>query len=95
MDVDQDVPDDAPRIITYRGTRKAIDFAKQLVATLCSDDGRDAELPLGMATRKQLIVPSTSIGKVIGRGGEMIRELQTRRYDTVALLQKNNCSPRF
>lgn len=48
------------------------------MATLCSQDGRDAELPLGMATRKQLIVPSSSIGKIIGRGGEMIRDLQTR-----------------
>jgi len=31
-----------------------------------------------MATRKQLIVPASSIGKIIGRGGEMIRDLQTR-----------------
>ena len=108
VDVDQNVAPDAPRIITYRGTRQSVDFAKQLVATLCSQDGRgascsclllplvfevpdsntfssklnfsltDAELPLGMATRKELIVPSSSIGKVIGRGGEMIRDLQTR-----------------
>ena len=48
------------------------------MATLCSQEGRDTELPLGMATRKQLIVPSSSIGKIIGRGGEMIRDLQTR-----------------
>jgi far upstream element-binding protein len=78
VDVDQNVALDAPRIITYRGTRESVDFAKQLVATLCSQDGRDAELPLGMATRKELIVPASSIGKVIGRGGEMIRDLQTR-----------------
>lgn len=79
VDVDQNVPMDSPRIITYRGTRQAIDFAKQLVATLCSQEGkRDADLPLGMAARKQLIVPSSSIGKIIGRGGEMIRDLQNR-----------------
>lgn len=79
VDVDQNVPMDSPRIITYRGTRQAIDFAKQLVATLCSQEGkRDADLPLGIAARKQLVVPSSSIGKIIGRGGEMIRELQNR-----------------
>lgn len=80
VDVDQQVPEGAPRIITYRGTRQSIDFAKQLVATLCSDEGRDTELPLGLATMKELIVPSSAIGKVIGRAGEMVRDLQNRRY---------------
>jgi predicted RNA-binding protein YlqC (UPF0109 family) len=79
VDVDQNVPADSPKVITYRGTRKAVDLAKELVATLCSQEGkRDTDLPLGMATRKQLIVPSSSIGKIIGRGGEMIRDLQNR-----------------
>lgn len=78
IDVDQNVPPGAPRIITYRGTRKTIDFAKQLVAILCTEDGKEADLPLGEAKRKQLIVPANVIGKIIGRGGEMIRELQSK-----------------
>jgi far upstream element-binding protein len=79
VDVDQNVPADSPKIITYRGTRRAVNLAKELVETLCSQEGkRDTDLPLGMATRRQLIVPSSSIGKIIGRGGEMIRDLQNR-----------------
>lgn len=79
IDVDQNVPDGAPRVLTYQGSRKAIDFAKQLVGILCSTGGKDTDLPLGEATRKQLQVPATSIGKIIGRGGEMIKELQSKR----------------
>jgi far upstream element-binding protein len=48
------------------------------VAVLCSPSGADVVLPLGEATKKELIVPASSIGKIIGRGGDMIRELQSR-----------------
>ena len=73
IDVDQNVPAGAPRVVTYQGTRKTIDFAKQLVAILCSEGGKDADLPLGEAKKKKLQVPATSIGKIIGRGGDMIK----------------------
>jgi predicted RNA-binding protein YlqC (UPF0109 family) len=77
IDVDQNVPPNAPRIISYRGTRHAIDFAKQLVVMLCkTEQGKDANLPLGNAVVKNVFVPSNVIGKIIGRGGEMIRKLQ-------------------
>eukprot|EP00560_Eucampia_antarctica_P006354 CAMPEP_0197825466 /NCGR_PEP_ID=MMETSP1437-20131217/2536_1 /TAXON_ID=49252 ORGANISM="Eucampia antarctica, Strain CCMP1452" /NCGR_SAMPLE_ID=MMETSP1437 /ASSEMBLY_ACC=CAM_ASM_001096 /LENGTH=739 /DNA_ID=CAMNT_0043425469 /DNA_START=23 /DNA_END=2242 /DNA_ORIENTATION=+ len=81
IDVDQNVPAGAPRIITYRGCRKTVDFAKQLVSMLCQSSDRGSSedhLPLGEATRKHLVVPTTVIGKIIGRGGEMIRELQSK-----------------
>ena len=78
MDVDQNVPAGSPRIITYRGTRKTVDFAKEMVAMLCTPNGNEAQLPLGEASREQVQVPSTSVGKIIGRGGEMIRELQSK-----------------
>ncbi len=73
IDVDQNVPPGAPRVVTYQGTRKTIDFAKQLIGILCAEGGKDAELPLGEASKKQLQVPATVIGKIIGRGGEMIK----------------------
>jgi predicted RNA-binding protein YlqC (UPF0109 family) len=77
IDVDQNVPHNAPRIISYRGTRQAIDFAKQLVVLLCqTEQGKEANLPLGHAVVKNVHVPSNVIGKIIGRGGEMIRKLQ-------------------
>jgi len=77
IDVDQNVPQGAPRIITYRGTRSAIDFARRLVAILCTEKGKDADLPLGQAMMRKVQVPGTVIGKIIGRGGEMIRKLQS------------------
>lgn len=80
VDVDQNVPHGAPKIITYQGTRDKIDFAKSLVSMLCSHTGKDMELPLGHAKKIQLGIPSTVVGKVIGRGGEMIKELQSKSF---------------
>lgn len=78
LDVDQNVPHGNPRILTYRGTRKTVDLAKQMVQVLCTPQGNEGSLPLGEATRKDLIVPASSVGKIIGRAGEMVRELQSR-----------------
>ena len=69
IDVNQNVPAGAPRIVTYRGTRSSIDFAKQLVSLLCTEKGKEAELPLGQASTKGLQIPGNVIGKFIGRGG--------------------------
>jgi predicted RNA-binding protein YlqC (UPF0109 family) len=78
MDVDQNVPIGQPRVITYRGTRATVDFAKHLVQLLCTEGVTDNDLPLGNAAQEHVIIPAQSVGKVIGRGGEMIRELQSR-----------------
>ena len=48
------------------------------VSTLCTPQGNETTLPLGSATRKDLVVPASSVGKIIGRSGEMVRELQSR-----------------
>jgi far upstream element-binding protein len=68
IDVDQQVPPGQPRVITYRGTRAQIDFAKHLVQLLCRENATDADLPLGNAKREYLVVPGQSVGKIIGRG---------------------------
>ena len=73
IDVDQNVPPGLPRGITYKGTRKTVDFAKQLVAMLQQDNVNENDLPLGDATRRYVTIPAATVGKVIGRGGEMIR----------------------
>ncbi|KAL7547578.1 hypothetical protein ACHAWF_012326 [Thalassiosira exigua] len=77
IDVDQDARPGQPRAVTYRGTRSSIDLAKSLVSILCETDGRDAELPLGRAAMKKISVPGSGVGKIIGRGGEVIRKLQS------------------
>lgn len=71
IDVDQNVPPGQPRVITYRGTKNTVDFAKHLVHLLCQDNGSEADLPLGEAKREYLVVPASSVGKIIGRGGEV------------------------
>lgn len=78
LDVDQNVPVGQPRVLTYRGTRATVDFAKMLVRMLSQEGVSEMDLPLGEAIKELLIIPSQSVGKVIGRGGEMIRELQNR-----------------
>ena len=76
IDVDA-APSGNHRIVTYRGARRKVDFAKQLV-DMISRGMNDADLPLGDATREVLLIPASATGKVIGRGGEMVREMQTR-----------------
>ncbi|GAX12059.1 hypothetical protein FisN_8Lh161 [Fistulifera solaris] len=78
IDVDQNVPAGMPRGITYRGTRATVDFAKYLVAMLQQENVTENDLPLGQASRRFLVIPASAVGKIIGRGGEMIRELQTK-----------------
>lgn len=78
IDVDQNVPPGHPRVITYKGTRQTVEFAKQLVAILSREGASENDLPLGHASLEHVVIPSRSVGKVIGRNGEMIRELQSR-----------------
>mmetsp|Transcript_38770 Transcript_38770/g.80518 ORF Transcript_38770/g.80518 Transcript_38770/m.80518 type:complete len:653 (-) Transcript_38770:2383-4341(-) len=78
IDVDQSLPG-RPRVITYRGARSKVAFAKQLVEMISSGVA-DSNLPIGEAQREVLIIPSSSTGKVIGRGGEMVREMQNRSH---------------
>jgi rRNA processing protein Krr1/Pno1 len=90
IDVDQNVPQGQPRIITYRGTRRTVEDAKKMVSLLCQEDGNETLLPIGEAKRKQMSVPSSSIGKIIGRGGEMIRELQNKSQAKIQVDHSGN-----
>jgi predicted RNA-binding protein YlqC (UPF0109 family) len=90
IDVDQNVPAGQPRVITYRGTRRTVDFAKHLVQMLCQENAAETDLPLGEAKREFLVVPSQSVGKIIGRGGEMIRELQSRSQAKIQVDHSGN-----
>jgi len=88
IDVNQNVPSGSPRTIIYRGKSTSdIDFAKKLVAMLCNkkDGGEYIDLPLGQATMKQVQVPKSTIGRIIGRGGEMIREVQSKSHARIQI----------
>ena len=88
IDVHQNVEAGQPRIITYRGKcQEDINFAKHLVSMLCNkkEGGEYINLPLGRATMKQIQVPKCVIGRIIGRGGEMIREVQSKSHARVQI----------
>ena len=64
IEVEQHVPQGLPRGITYRGTRKTVDFAKQLVAMLQQPNADENMLPLGDASRRMVIIPAQAVGKI-------------------------------
>ena len=78
IDVNQNVAEGEPRIITYRGRPDDIEFARRCVDKICREEGKHTQLPLGHAIKRDIMVPSPAIGKIIGRNGEMIRELQSK-----------------
>ena len=86
INVNGNVEANTPYIISYRGrSQEDIDFAKNLVAKLCtptkqssSPEYKHARLSLGKATVKQIMVPKSVIGRIMGKGGDMIRVLQEK-----------------
>jgi len=78
IDVNQNVSEGEPRIITYRGRPDDVEFARRCVDKICQEEGKHTQLPLGHAVKKDIMVPSPAIGKIIGKNGEMIRELQSK-----------------
>mmetsp|Transcript_1671 Transcript_1671/g.3570 ORF Transcript_1671/g.3570 Transcript_1671/m.3570 type:complete len:688 (+) Transcript_1671:717-2780(+) len=59
------------------------------VHTTASGSGAVVDLPLGHAVMKEIRVPKSVIGKIIGRGGEMIRELQTVSHARIQVDHSN------
>ena len=66
IEVGQDVTRGQTRGITYRGPRKNVVFAKHLVHLLLVQGVHENDLPLGEASQELFIIPSISVGKVIG-----------------------------
>lgn len=101
IDVDQNVMDpNAPRYITYHGqSQDDIDFAKLLVSMVCQNNILDdeehqhhhhhpIELPLGKAVRRYIQVHKSVVGRIIGRGGDMIRDLQIKSHARIQVDHK-------
>jgi predicted RNA-binding protein YlqC (UPF0109 family) len=51
-----------------------VEFAKELLHSIASG-ASDTSLPLGEAKREFLTIPSSATGKIIGRGGKIVREI--------------------
>jgi KH domain len=73
IDVDQNVAAGAPRIISYKGKRSKVAFAKQLIHLLSVQNVPEDNLPLGEAVEEILAVSASVVGKVIGRGKQRRR----------------------
>jgi far upstream element-binding protein len=78
IQVNQDFPPGHPRHVVYTGTQLQIDAAKQLVA-LVIEKGPTAIHMLNGPVMTQIIECHQSVvGRVIGTGGSVIRDIQAR-----------------
>jgi predicted RNA-binding protein YlqC (UPF0109 family) len=98
----------APRHIIYHGQNQGdIDFAKRLVAMVCQSNNNivedreqhlphhnyhPIELPLGKAVRRYIQVHKSIVGRIIGRGGDMIRDLQIKSHARIQVDHKGEYS---
>ena len=98
----------APRHIIYHGqNQEDIDFAKRLVAMVCQSNNNivedreqhlphhnyhPIELPLGKAVRRYIQVHKSVVGRIIGRGGDMIRDLQIKSHARIQVDHKGEYS---
>ncbi len=98
----------APRYIVYHAqNQEDIDFAKLLVAMVCQSNNGEQnlpppshhhhhhppiELPLGKAIRRYIQVHKSVVGRIIGRGGDMIRDLQIKSHARIQVDHKGEYS---
>jgi len=86
--IDQNVDGDMPRVMTISGTKAAVEKAKLLVQGHLAVAGNSvqamgittgiAALGGGELTQMTIPIPSTAIGKIVGKGGETVRGIQAR-----------------
>lgn len=94
-----DIPGECEPGTTYRkvsvtGTPKEIAYCRQLIMQKCDPEAQDSTLPLpedGKVITKRIEVPDDSVGKIIGKGGATIRQLQdlSRAHVDVAKASEN------
>jgi len=79
IQVDQNFPQGVPRKIILSGTPAQVALAEKLVIDVIENGPPDIGPPPGESWVTQIVdCPQTVIGRVIGRGGETIRDLQAK-----------------
>nr|BBC28455.1 C1, subunit of the circadian RNA-binding protein CHLAMY1 [Yamagishiella unicocca] len=79
--VNQDFPDGVPRQITITGTHDAVERAISMVSELISGDHANTQAVIqrfGVGSTEVMECPKAMVGRIIGKGGETIKDLQKR-----------------
>ncbi|PNH04564.1 Far upstream element-binding protein 3 [Tetrabaena socialis] len=79
--VNQDFPDGVPRQITVSGSQDAVERASNMVAELIAGDHANTQAVIqrfGLGSTEVLECPKVMVGRIIGKGGETIKDLQKR-----------------
>jgi len=86
IQIDQSFPDGAPRVVTVEGARPCVVVGVELVRSLIGN----APAGGGGAPGRTLTFdcPRTLVGRVIGKGGETINELQRRSGARIQIEQR-------
>lgn len=69
-------PGTTARNITIRGSVESVQYCKQLLEQKVREDGGNPEAPTGDTVTKVTYIPNDHVGRVIGRGGTTIRQIQ-------------------
>lgn len=80
------------KVVTIQGPRRKVEFAKQMIDMLVNRGMKEGDLPIGEAAQEILRVSAKSVGKIIGQGGELIRELQSRSQAKIQIDHSNTQS---
>jgi len=105
IQIDQDFPPDQTRKINITGTAPAVALGVQLIQALMAGDtsvlGNSYGMPgmgagavgsmqlMGSESKQVMGVPKSAVGKIIGRGGEIISVMQKKSGARVTVDQSN------
>nr|BCL66196.1 C1, subunit of the circadian RNA-binding protein CHLAMY1 [Volvox reticuliferus] len=79
--VNQEFPDGVPRHIVITGTQDAVQRATSMVSELINGDHTSTQTVIqrfGVGSTEVVECPKAMVGRIIGKGGETIKDLQKR-----------------
>jgi far upstream element-binding protein len=86
IQIDQNFPDGAPRVVTVEGTAACVEVGVSLVRSLIGNSPAVGNGAPGKLTTFEC--PKALVGRVIGKGGETINELQRRSGARIQIEQR-------
>lgn len=91
--VDQNFPDGVPRKVNVSGVPDAVDRAVRMVTELINGEPGSAQAVIqkyGVGITRTVECPKTMVGRVIGKGGETIKNLQKSTGASIQIDQQTN-----
>nr|BCL66124.1 C1, subunit of the circadian RNA-binding protein CHLAMY1 [Volvox africanus] len=79
--VNQEFPEGVPRLIVITGTQDAVQRATSMISELINGDHTSTQTVIqrfGVGSTEVVECPKAMVGRIIGKGGETIKDLQKR-----------------